>query len=270
MSNETQRDIASPTGVSSEPTRANPVDDESNPAALDSYLHMVDETVERYLTPELVEAKLAQLKRAIPARADWDEDDWNHLIDTLTEYAYQVVRSWVAILAVGNGATDPHGSRRALSRLNERDVDELADDIVTRAVTGFRVEMARIRWWLRDEQPDMKKLFILECALQLPEAYRAWQLGRGRLSWEALEELAMESEAYADENVELLQRLYRYLRHDRDRIAYLLQTIRYDEAEVTEIIQATLAVFDLIANELTAGADLRSQAPPDAREGDSR
>lgn len=249
--------------VSAERTAVGPADAEADAVELRSYLPTIDDALVGHLTEEAVEDRLEQLVRAVSARSELREEEWARLMDSLVEFAYQGIRSWLAVLALPGGAdASPRNLGQSLAGLSEQEVDQLAEEVVTRAVASFREEMAGIRRWLPDGQPDLKRLLLLECALQLPGALRNRYFSQGSLD-DPLEE-AMSSAPDIDE-YDLLQLLHTRFRDDRVGTGHRLRTIGYSRTEVAEIIDATLDVFEFIATRLGPGADGES-APPDTPE----
>lgn len=243
MSNKLEEDATKSSATTGDKSLSDRAETESTPTVVDSYVQAVDETAHVEPSPQAINDRLAQLKTAVAKRTGWHHDDWAALISGLTQYSFQVVRSWLAIIAVGDGEEQ---AEREPFRLAGADVDQLAESVVSRAENGFRDELGRIRWWLDGNVPDMKALHLVECALQLPAAYRDWQLRHHHtVAEDALEDLAM-AHRESGESAWPLRRLNRYLTEDRDRIAHLLQTLRYSEAETAEIIEGTLAAFDLL------------------------
>jgi hypothetical protein len=248
MSEKTELNTARSQPVTAEDSSAELMTEGVDEPAIGRFAEAVAQIVDQRLTPDAVEARLAQLRRAAENQSAWHDDKWARLIAELARYAHQVVRSWIAIVA--SVSTDTAGwspTERSLPTLTEQDAEDLTNDIVARAVTGFQEELGRARWWLKDERPDMKVLFLLECALQLPDAHRSWLLRTDRLSWDEDEQIASASDASTQHQPEFLVVLQGQLRDERVRVRYLLKASRYSDLEVVEIIDATLDMFALAA-----------------------
>lgn len=214
------------------------VDDlEPHPPAVDDYLRAVDDMAP--LPPEAVGERLEQLKAAISARSAWENDeDVEELIEELTEYSYQVVRTWLAIIASSEGAAH-------YSRLVGDDVEQLAETVVSRAQSGFLGEVSKLRRWLKQTPPSMKVLHLLECLLELPHAYRHWQLGH-RTDLDG--ELHVPSAHLDDGDLKWpIQRLHSCLTKERERVSRVMQTMLYNDVESAEMIEASLAAFALLS-----------------------
>jgi hypothetical protein len=239
MSNALGNGVTNPSAGQGNDAATPAVDNETNPDSVDAYLEAVHQTSQGQ-DPDFVESRLARLKVAITNRQEWRGRDWNELLDSLTQYSFQVVRSWLAILAVGDGSV--HAEQDGLPLAGD-DVDRLAELVVSRAEQGFRGEVGRIRWWLDGQTPAMKELHLVECLIQLPWVYRNWRLNHSdSAQQDSLERLATSS----DESW-LIQRLYRYFSEDRNSIVHALRTLRYNDTESGEVVDGTLAAFDLLA-----------------------
>lgn len=217
--------------------------------ALDRYAHAVDEIVERELTDDAVNDRLARFKKAVETSSNLHHD-LDYLIEELSRYAIQVVRSWVAIIALGDPDNEPRADDQR--GLYTNDADELAESVVARAVVGFRDEVTNVRWWMRQSRPETKRQFLLECALQLPSVYRSGLLHRGDIPWDAREEEARWSFGDADEQAELFRRLADNTIRRRRGVELVLGGFGYSEAEVAEILQATEDTFAQAHEELNA------------------
>jgi hypothetical protein len=238
MSENTHIDFTSASDVSETGVDASEVDD-AEATAFEAYASAVDHDLAETYTPSIVADRLARLKAAEAARSSWHEEDWNYLIEELSAYAFQVVHSWITIIAHFD---EPSGSGHITrTRMSGQDVETLAGDVITRAVNGFRQELDQIRWWLRQDLPEMKTLFLLECVLQLPDAFRSWRLSRSLT--DELDEMAEYGFA-ADDHSELLRRIYVCVHDDKPRTVQVLKA-HYSEAEVDDIVAVTLSVFDL-------------------------
>src|SRR5690349_7297516 len=114
---------------------------EPAPAIVDQYMKAVDLSRNIEAPHGVVQGRLAKLKQAMANRAAWHGEGWSERIDT--RYAFQVVRSWLAIIVITAGAESADG----YSRLVGDDVDQLAEHVVSRAENGFRDSLGRIHWW---------------------------------------------------------------------------------------------------------------------------
>jgi hypothetical protein len=127
------------------------------------------------------------------------------------------------------------------------DVDSLARNTVARAVVGFREELARIRPWLSEDNPKMKRLFLLECLHHLPDAYQKWLRKHQQLSWDDVEQIGAEG-SVADP-AQLLQRLSDQVRDNKEWVTDRLRSAGlpgagegdpgFTEWSLAEILDAT-------------------------------
>lgn len=220
----------------------------------------VHEAVERRGTDGVVESQLERLQRAVERRSGLGAEDLDRLVESLAGYAYQVVASWFTII-FDSGSPELPGS---LSAVTDRDVDDLARDTVARAIVGFREELARIRPWLSDEGPDAKKLFLLECLLQLTDAYERWLRETDRVSWDETEQIGADSDVVHPG--QLLRQLTDQVCNYRERVTYRLQraglpgagrrATKYSQIAVEEIVDATVVTLRSAARDWAPeGAD---------------
>lgn len=231
--------------------------DELVPPEVSAFRRAVEDDVARRLAGEPADGRLARHRRAAEQRSRHAED-LDQLVRQQARYAYQVVASWFTIIF------DPALPELAGRLPTYDEVDSLARTTVARAVAGFREELARIRPWLGEEGPDFKRLFLLECLLHLPDAYRRWLRKTGQLSWDDVEQIG------ADSNVadpaELLLRLDDRVRNHQE---WVIERLRsggfpgagrgeswYSDVALTEIVDATVATLD---------AAVRDWAPDEGR-----
>lgn len=215
--------------------------DEAVPTEVEAYLRAADPPDDDEMAHQSAEVGLARLKRAMALRSAWQGEDWNERIDT--PYAFQAVRSWLAVISVAEGGetADRH------SRLVGGDVDQLAEDIASRAENGLRETLGRIHWWLGGEPPDLKLLHLAECLRQLPGGYRNWQLRHHHtVTEDEIEGLAFTGDGTGDSAWPMRQ-LYACLTTRRERTVHvLMQTLRFSEPEAVDIVDASLGAFNVV------------------------
>jgi hypothetical protein len=237
MPNNLEREFAPSEHIPAEEVVSDPVDNETDSPILERYVRHLDETLATELTRDAVQERLNRLMRGMAAQSKWHDRDLDGLCDDLARYANQVVWVWLMVIALDEDRTARFDT--APLALAEHDADEITEDVVARAGASFREDVERVRWWLRDESPEMHTIFLLECALQLPGAYRSWLASTGRVPWE---------EQHVN-NGDLLRSLYGHMRDDSQKVAYLLESSRYTREEVSEIVRVTLEVFEFAARE---------------------
>jgi hypothetical protein len=239
VSNRTERDAAS------DATRG--ADETTMPdhPVMERYLHAIDEVVRRRLPPGRVRERLSELKRAAEAMPNVLDPEWERLVAELARYGLQVVRSWIMILQpAGDSVGDAWSA--AWQRLTPQVVESLASETAARGIDAFRREILRPRWWARDTGPELRTVFLMECAMQLPNSFRSWLLKTDQLSVDAQEWWFVREES--EIGSELLGLLEHRVRREPHSVAGALRPAGLTEPEIAEVVGATRDMFDLMAD----------------------
>lgn len=224
--------------------------DELVPQEVLAFRRAVADDVARRLAEEPADARLARHERAAESRSRHAEDI-DKIVRKQARYAYQVAASWFTIIF------DPALPALAGRMPTYDEVDSLARNTVARAVVRFREDLARIRPWLKEESPDFKRLFLLECLLHLPDAYQRWLRKTEQLSWDDVEQIGAGSNV-ADP-AELLRRLGDRVRNHQE---WVIERLRsggfpgtgrgeswFSDVALTEIVDATVETLDAAARD---------------------
>lgn len=196
-------------------------------AAVRRFAAAVSKQVDEQLTDEVVEARLAAVRREALARSGSGRIGERGYAQELARYGYTLVRIWLQVVRIGmNGAA-------ALGRqsvgLDESEIHELAKDTTARAIAGFH----------DDQSVDLKTDFLTQCVRRLPDAYRSRQLELGRVAIEIEVEFGSRQAG---------AHLVRALRHcfgDRAaETAHLVRTWTDSDAERDEIMELTRRAVD--------------------------
>ncbi len=203
--------------------------------------------------PPVVEERLAQLARVRQARATLQGEHLHEVLDSLSRYAYQVVAGWFSIIFDSGLSELPDG----VAPVTYDDLGDLASDTVTRAAVGFEEEIAHGRPWLREEDPDLRRLFLAECLLHVFDAYQRWLREKDLVSWDEAEQIG--SDSAVPQPAPLLRRLFHLVVHDRDRVVHRLRqtdlpgagspAMPPSEVAATEIVDATVDVLTAAARD---------------------
>lgn len=256
--NEVDGESTVPRGMAGADHEPEP-EDELVPQEVLAFRRAVVDDVARRLAGEPVEVRLARLERAAESRSRHAEDI-DKIVRKQARYAYQVVASWFTIIF------DPALPELAGRMPTYDEVDSLARDTVARTVVRFREELARIRPWLKEESPDFKRLFLLECLLHLPDAYQRWLRKTEQLSWDDVEQIGADS-SVADPS-ELLRRLDDRVRNHQE---WVIERLRsggfpgtgrgeswFSDVALAEIVDATVETLDAAVREWAPDVGRRS------------
>jgi hypothetical protein len=215
----------------------------ADPPAVTRYLDAVEATVADRLSADAVQHRLDQIKQAAESMPRSADPEWDLLIEELARYGYQVVRSWILILQFAN---EHDGWLRLLAgqSLTARDADMVASETVARGINSFRSEIMRMRRWSEQRVPELRTIFLVECAWHLPTVCRYWLLKTEQLSSDAQEWLLSTEDTEA--RAELFEILKGRVHYELVRVAGVLEPAGYTDQEITEIIEVTREVFDVV------------------------
>jgi hypothetical protein len=246
--------------IGSDPTTSAPADAEGweeaddLPAAVDDYHRSVDAALAQHLSDEVVESRLEKLRALASRRATLDPKQ----VDALVGSGHGVVRGWLIVLSSISG-DEHYVSDVDSARLAAADVEQVAHDIVARAVVTFRDDLATTRFPMPEHTDGGQRSFLLACALHLPDAYRSWLVDTD--GWDDRAQLSPVTDS--DQSVRL-RHLQGAVRQERPRVTQVLRAAGYPDAEIDEIIDVTRDVFDLASGGRDAATWLGRGAAPDA------
>ena len=191
--------------------------------ALDRFVSAVDAEVDARLTDDVIEARLASVRREAVARAKARPAEQRGFVEELAAFGYATVHMWLRLVRVGvQGAAVVAGSQ---VDLQDNEIDELAKDTVARAIISYR-EAA-------NSAGELRAAFLSHCLRMLPEAYASRQLRLGRIG----NNLDVEGhQAAALQVVEVLRHL---VHQRREETAMLLNTWAESGHECAEVLDLT-------------------------------
>lgn len=242
--NEVGRD-ASPPGLTSVGSPG--VDEELSDLhpAIDRFVAAVKVDVDAHLTDDVVEARLAGVRREAIARAKASSADRSGYLEELAAFGYSTVRTWLRIVQVSMQGVAAMGSHKIYLEVAE--IEELAKDTAARAIIGFGQKTHTSRSKAKSAV-DLKVTFLSHCIQKLPEAYRSRRLRLGQLGGE-LEELGQ-----PPIGVQLVEALEHCVRARPEEAAVLLEGWTGSERDGREVIDLTRQALTLAAQADSAGS----------------
>jgi DNA-directed RNA polymerase specialized sigma24 family protein len=183
---------------------------------------------------------------------DFQGPVWDHLADELARYGYQVIRSWIGSTKIFSkcAAKGVACRPRKSERMTENDVDEIALEVVARALPKFRDKVLRV--WLPDGKASLRTMFVTQCLFQFPNVYRRWLVEAKQLPVDLLEEWETFGPRREGDDpaglialrAEAVHALEHYVRDDRLRASFLLQAMGYTTEEIAEMLGTTSKALD--------------------------
>jgi hypothetical protein len=202
------------------------------------FVSAVDREVDAHLPDEVVEARLASVRREAVARAKTRPAYRHGFVEELVGFGYSVVCIWLRVVRVGMEGVAAMGGYKV--HLDATDVDELAKDTVARALIGFRDDAEESPGSQHATQ-DLRAAFLSHCVRKLPEAYTSRRLRLGHL------EDGLDAWGQPPDGVQIVDALGHCITDRNRETVHLLQSWTDSSAESQEIIDLTRRALDIAA-----------------------
>jgi hypothetical protein len=202
--------------------------------AVGRFAQAVSDEVDQHLTDDVVEARLADVRRAL-ARAGTRRARGRRFAQELARYGYTLVRMWLQVIRIEMQGIAAVGLQNV--HLNEAEIHELAKDTAARAIASFLDEQEEDP--AAEDQIDLKAVFLAQCVRRLPDAFRGRQLSLGKVGLELDEELGQ-----PPVGLHLVRALWYCVTDSREETAQIMRNWTDSDQERDDIIEATRQAFD--------------------------
>jgi hypothetical protein len=206
--------------------------------AVGRFAAAVSREVDEQLTNDVVDARLAEVRREALTRARSDRVGERGFAQELARYGYTLVRMWLQVILVEMQGAAAIG-RQGVD-LDEAGIHEMAKDTVARAIASFRDEQPAEP--AADNRVDLNTEFLSVCVRSLPDAYRSRQLHLGQVGSEFEKDFGQ-----PQAGLHLVRALRHCVTDRRGETAYLLRSWIDSDQERDEIIELTRRALDRAA-----------------------
>jgi DNA-directed RNA polymerase specialized sigma24 family protein len=143
------------------------------------------------------------------------------------------------------------GAPHHIRQLTRDDANEMANEIIARALNSFRDKVLRPQVWSPQGGARLSTMFLTQCIFQFPNVYRHWLLETKRAPVDDLEELDMVEAGPGSDPAhlvmirdEITHAIEHYVKDRTVLNALVLKAMGYTTREIAELIGKTEKALD--------------------------